>query len=368
MRLPALILAVLFGTLVFAIDTPSSGRGKIGYGSSTAVISSVFQENVFRGFELGFQKILGRERAQNLLLVKQNNDKSIQGATLSATALVDAGVVAVIGFPVSHDALLAADVAKKNGLLAVFGAASHTALSEKGPLVYSTGASLDKLVTELCQFIQKMFPAKRGMVVVNRSSVFSVNQENQLKREPVPGLKLDIVQLNDSMALPEEELAKLKRGEYDYLYFTLYPDDLVVLMNQLQNAQVALPTVAFGGADPGILARFVHTQPFYIATGWVPGAPEMKELDAQMQKLYGMKGNFESVIGYNLGLVMGQTVKRVKGELTRESVIKAFKEDPCFTVIGKTQLCFGPNGGHATSRGLKFTRFTQVGLEKPAKK
>ncbi len=359
----------VFSCLLFTLSSPAWAAAKIGYGSSTAVVSPSYQENVLRGFELGVARLLGPETGDSPFLVKQVNDKSIQGATVAANSLIDSGVVALVGFPVSHDALLAADVARKAGVLAIFGSPSHTAMAEKGPLVYSTGASISTLQDDLLQFLIEKFPGKKGLAVVNPSSVFSINQETLLKAkmEKLPGLKIEIARLADGLVMPEAVFSRMKKGEFDYVYLSLYPDDLVALFNQMQAGKVDLPMVAFGGPDPEILRRFVAVKkaPYFIGTTWVPSDPQMKELDKEVFKKYGKNATFETVIGYNLGMVVGQVIKSVEGPLTKSSVITAFRKKSCYAVLGNRQLCFGPNGGHATSNGLRFARFSQVGMEAP---
>lgn len=360
----------LLSVLSYGANPPS--EGKIGYGSSTAVISPAFQENVFLGFELAFQKILGKERADSVLVTRRLNDKTIQGASVSAEALMKEGVVGLVGFPVSHDALLAADVAKKYGVLGIMGGAAHSDIAERGPLVYSTGAAMDTLLETLCDFLESTFAAKRGLTIVNPFAVFSVNQEKLLARKiekDHPGIQMQTRRVNQALVLNDADLQELKKGAFDYLFVTLYPDDLVALFNQLTIAGVDLPMVAFGGPDPDILRRYMGQRktPYYVGTTWVPGAPEFKELEKEMQKRYGRSPNMEIVLGYNLGLVVGQTVQRVKGPVTKASFAKAFKQSPCFTGLGG-DLCFGPQGGHAKQSILRFVRFTDHGLELPSVK
>jgi ABC-type branched-subunit amino acid transport system substrate-binding protein len=360
----------VFSCLLFTLSTPGLAAAKIGYGSSTAVVSPSYQENVLRGFELGVARVLGPQSPEKSpFLVKQINDKSIQGATVAANALVDSGVVALVGFPVSHDALLAADVARKAGVLAIFGSPSHTAIAEKGPLVYSTGASISTLQDDLLQFLMEKFPGKKGLAIVNPTSVFSINQETLLKSKipTLPKLTIEIARLADGLVMPEAILSRMKKGEFDYLYLSVYPDDLVALFNQMQAARVDLPMVAFGGPDPEILRRFIAGKkaPYFIGTTWVPSDPDMKALDKEVFKKYGKNANFETVIGYNLGMVVGQVLKTNEGPLTKESVLASFRKKSCYPVLGRNELCFGPNGGHATSQGLRFARFSQVGLEAP---
>lgn len=342
---------------------------KIGYGSSTAVMSAAFQENVFQGFELAFAKSVGAQRATSLLAIRQVSDRSIQGAATSAAELIGQGVIALVGFPSSHDALLASDIAQRAGVLAIFGSPSHMALAEKGPLVYSTGASLSTLLDDVTSFLRKTFPGKKGLGVLNPQSVFSLNQEKLLRNKigPGTGVDLELTRVNEALVLSDADLAKVRAKTYDYFYFTLYPDELIALLNQLASEKIDLPTVAFGGPDPGILRRFMATKkaPYYVGTSWVPGTPEMKALDAELRKAYRKTANFETVIGYNLGLVLGTVVNRVKGPLTKESIVSAFHKNRCFTVLAKQELCFGPAGGHAAKRSMHFMRFTPVGLELP---
>jgi ABC-type branched-subunit amino acid transport system substrate-binding protein len=366
MRWLGFFVSIGFALAEVCLGGPSAG-GKIGYGSSTASISAAYQENVFLGFELALQKTIGKAKAESLLLSRRINDKTVQGATLSAEALVKEGAVALVGFPVSHDAVLAADVAKKHGLFAMMGGAAHSALAEKGPTVYTTGASIVSLLDILCEFILETFPGKRGLEVMNPYAVFSVNQEKILRTKidtQYPAIRMETRSVNQALILSEEDVKALKAGKYDYLYLTLYPDDLVALLNQLTQNKIDLPMVAFGGPDPDILRRFVGVlkSPYYIGTTFSPHKPEYREVEKEVKQRFGKALNMEMVSGYKLGLVVGQVIQRLKGPLTAESMLAAFHQDRCFDALEKKKLCFGAKGGHADSSTLKFTRFTEQGL------
>ena len=334
--------------------------GKVGYGSATTVISPSFQENVFIGFELGFEKKLGAKRAREILVTKHVNDKSLRAAITASQGLVDAGAVFLVGFPVSHDALLVGDYAQKNGILALFGAAAHSDLAKKGPGVLSTGSSMEHLLEQLEAFLRRTFAGKRGLAVVNPYAVFSSNQVQILKDRMAanPELKIEIRNVSDALVLAPNDLADLKAGKYDYLYLTLYPDDQVALLDQLTSAGVDKPMVTWGGPDPDILRRYITKlkSTYYIGSPWMPDRQLTAPLDKLMQARYQRPSNSEVVIGYNLGLVAGEIVSRVKGELTRESALKALDENRCFAGISTKPLCFPKTGGHA-SLTVEFEAF-----------
>src|ERR1700761_6508428 len=98
------ILLKLFCFLGIDVSAADFSIGKIGYGSSTAVITSKIQEGFFMGFELGFRKVLGVERASHLLITDQISNNSQLAAIQSANELINQNVVALFGFPGSNDA------------------------------------------------------------------------------------------------------------------------------------------------------------------------------------------------------------------------------------------------------------------------
>ncbi|MBY0369326.1 ABC transporter substrate-binding protein [bacterium] len=348
------IALLLRPTVAFALPA-----GKVGYGSATTVISAAYGENVFIGFELGFEKVLGRARAKDLLIVKQGTDKSLRGAVTVAEDLVKEGAVFLVGFPVSHDALLVGDYAVKNHIQSLFGGAAHSDLAKKGPEVLSSGSSMEHLVSQLEVFLKKQFAGKRGLAISNPYAVFSANQARILKERVQNGeIAFETREVNEALVLPPSALAEIKAGKFDYIYLTLYPEDLVALLNQLTTAGVDLPMITWGGPDTDVLKRFISEMksPYYIGSPWMPSRDKTRDLDRAMQAKFGRKSNSEIVIGYNLGLVAGQMVARVKGPLTRESVRAAFTQDPCFEGLGKVPVCFPRTGGHA-SLTVEFQRY-----------
>lgn len=359
---------VLSCLTLFNVTPGFSAPVKIGYGSSTAVVTAKIQEAFFMGFQLGFNEILGERKASELLAIKQTSDGTQQGSTRSADFLVGSGAAALVGFPSSHDSLLAADIAQKNQMLAIFTGSGHSDLAKKGPTVFTTGTSMESAVASIVQFVQRKMPSKRGMVVVNPYAVFSLDHETVVRKfldeNRFPGLKMEPVRLTKELVLRENDIKALKMGKYDYLFLTPYPEELAPFMNQLSENQIDLPMIAsssWGTAEPDIMTRFVSTKktPFYIGTEWVQGQDESKHFEALARKQYGKEPNSEMSYGYDVGIIAATTVMRVKGELSKETLLKAFNKDRCFDRVTVGKICFGPNGGHAI-RSLQIQKLTKT--------
>ena len=342
---------------------------KIGYGSSTAVVTPKIQETFYMGFELGFEDVLGHKRVLELLSVKQVSDGSQQGATRSAEHLLENGAIALVGFPSSHDSLLAADIAQKNQMFALFTGSGHSDLALKGPTVYTTGASMDRAVESIIKFAQKKLPSKKGMVVINPYAVFSMNHETIVHKfmseKLFPGVEMETVRLNKELVLNDANIKALKSGRYGYVFLTPYPEELAPLMNQLSENKIDVPMIAsssWGTAEPDIMTRFVSTKntPFYVGTEWVRGQRESKHFEALAQRRYGKEPNSEMSYGYDVGIIAGTVISRVKGELTKEAIVRAFHEQPCFKHTTVGEMCFGTKGGHAM-RPLLIQKLTKSG-------
>jgi ABC-type branched-subunit amino acid transport system substrate-binding protein len=366
-QIPRMVAAVWI--IAQSITAVADASGIIGYGSSTAVVTAKIQETFYMGFELGFEDVLGHKKASELLAVKQVSDGSQQGATRSAEYLIQNGVIALLGFPSSHDSLLAADIAQKNKMFALFTGSGHSDLALKGPTVFTTGASMDKAVESIIRFAQRILPAKRGMVLINPYAVFSMNHETVVHKfmhdKVFPGVEVETVRLNKELMLNEDDIKALKAGKYGYVFLTPYPEELAPLMNQLSENKIDVPMIAsssWGTAEPDIMTRFVSMKktPFYVGTEWVRGQAESRHFERLARLRYGKDPGSEMSYGYDVGVIAATVIARVKGPLTKESIVRSFKEQPCFKHVTVGEICFGPNGGHAI-RPLRIQRLTKSG-------
>ncbi|MEZ4815074.1 MAG: ABC transporter substrate-binding protein [Bdellovibrionota bacterium] len=344
---------------------------KLGYGSSTAVVNSRIQEGFLMGFDLGIRKMLGDKRVRELLTINQVEGASQLGAIQSASELVEKGVVALFGFPGSHDSLLAAKIAQKANVLFVAPGCNHNGLGKVGDTVYTTGHSMDREVSSMLDFLKRFYSKKKGLVIINPSASPSLSQEDifkqQLQDKSNANLNISIVRLNLDLQLPNEELDKLKKGDYSYICFTAYPEALVSLSNQLKSNSIDLPTVAgsaWGTVDSDVMRRYISTKksPFYMAAVWVRGRPSSVYFERTFKLRYGRDPTPDNAFGYDLGIVAGSVVKRVAGKVTAATILSAFKKNKCFYNLTVGKLCFGDSGGHSDAK-ISYLKYTKKGFE-----
>ena len=362
-------IGFIFFTL-FGANLHSSEQAKIGYGSSDAVLPAKNQELFFMGFEAGFKKMVSEKTAGEILIAEQVADGSPLGAMRSAESLIGRGAVALVGFPTSHEALLASKIALQHGVLAVFSGAGHADLAKLGSLIFTTGESMRYSVESSLAFIKKYFPKGEGVLITNPSAVFSKNQEDTfvdlMKGQQYSGIKMISMQLGRDLKLSEGDVQRLKNIKKGYLCLTPYADESVRLLEQLEKEKLDLPILSNSSWTTGdieFLRRFLTNRkaPVYSATLWLKGSPESKNFENLIRQRYGREPTAEMAYGYDLGVIIGQTLNAVKGPLTQKSIAEAFRRIRCFDGVTSGKICFKPEGGHA-ERKITFVAFTKKGF------
>ncbi len=343
----------------------------IGYGSSTAIVTSRIQEGFLMGFRFGLQSVLKKDEVQQLLTINQVADGSQLGAIKSAVELIDKKVSVLTGFPGSHDAILAASVARSAGIMGIFVGANHNKLSELGPDIYTTGHSMNTEVLSILKFVEKKFPRQRGLVVFNSTAVASISQEVIFKQllgtKEFSGLNLNLRRLNASFVLDESDLKELKLKKVDYLILTPYPEAAVSLTEQLIQYSLDVPIVsgsAWGTVDSDVMRRFISTKkaPFYMAVSWLKGLKTSAGIEKAFRFSFGRDPTPDNMFGYDLGRIIGTIAKRTKKPISGQTFKKAFNLDTCFSGLSIGKLCFGPGGGHS-DRKVNFVKYTPKGFE-----
>lgn len=340
----------------------------IGYGSSTAVISSKIQEGFLMGYQLGFDFILGENKSLDIVNIIQDTSGSPLGAKKVFNTLIEQGAIAITGFAGSHDSMLVSERAKELGLLTIFIDSGHSGLGLRGPNVLTTGLPMKNGLEKAFAFIKKQFPKKKGLILINPSAVFSVDQYNLLKmiKSVDTELSFEFGMLNKQLKLDSQDLIKLKNKEYSYVFLTPYPEELIPSLNQFASELIDIPYVtggSWGTAEPDILRRFLVNKkaPVFMIAEWIRGTPDSELFERIAEKKYGKAAVAEVVFGFEVGEIIAQIVKRVKGPLTKESLISALNQDRCFFTHTVGKLCFPKEGGHAT-RPVQLTRFTKDGF------
>ena len=327
----------------------------IGYGSSNVVLTSKSQEAVYMGFEVGVEATAHKPVPKGWLVNENSENGTPLGSRRVAQHLIDSGAAMLVGFPTSYDALLAADVAKKANVLAIF-RGCHSDLAKKGDLVFTADATMERLVVSDLDLIASIPGLKRGLMVTNPVNPASTNQEDEFirmsKQPDFKGPDVYRTHLRQNLELTNDDLAKLKQGAYSYIYITAYADDARVMLQQMRDLGIDLPIIAnpsWPSADIEYLRRLLigrksHT---FATARWLPTTAAGQKLTKIVRSKYGREPSGEMAYGYDLGVIVGTLINRTKGDITRAKLIGAFKIDPCFDGLSNGKICFPATGGHA---------------------
>jgi ABC-type branched-subunit amino acid transport system substrate-binding protein len=370
-------IITLLGLVLQLVQVPSRANATtaqqavVGYGSSDAVLPVKNQELFFMGFDLGLQKTLKDKSMSQILAVEQVANGSQLGAIESANRLINKGVNMLVGFPTSHEALLAAEVAKKSGVLAIFAGAGHSNLAKIGPTVFTTGESMAYGAGKMADFIKLKFSGKKGLSIVNPFAVFSKDLDDTLTKSltdpKYSKVSVAHVSLDKDHKLSPNELQALRKKQFDYIIMTPYADESIAALEQFEQAGIDLPIVANSSwttGDVELIRRFLTNRkaPSYLANLWLRGSPESTEFEAATSSRYGRQPTAEMAYGYDLGVIAGKVLNDAKGKFDRESLLASFKRIHCFDSLSSGRMCFDPNGGHAL-RSISFVQFTKSGFQ-----
>ena len=362
--------------LFFFVSIPSWAL-PIGYGSSDAVYPAKNQEFFYMGFNLGME-LAGYKQLDTIVDNVRIADQKALGAIRGLKQLFERNkdLSVVVGYPTSHEALLVSKLINQNQILFLSVAGSHSELGNMGPYVYTLGESLISAQSAVLKYKIATYAKKKGLIVVNPRATFSANQKalflkmtKELKSEQLPSF--DFVDLDEQMRLPKEALDKLASQEYSYIILTTYPDDSLNLFEQLVARQVNLhvytnPSWIIG--DIEIVRRSItdFKGEVFSISSMIRGTQAASLFEKAALKKYGTAAKSEMYYGYDVGRIIGQTLKRIQGEVTKESFFAAFRKDLCFQNTSSGTLCFPKTGGHAY-RNVYLLRFTKEAGFKPDK-
>ncbi|MCK6596731.1 MAG: ABC transporter substrate-binding protein [Bdellovibrionaceae bacterium] len=347
-----------FMSTVFAFE-----NSLVGYGSSDAVLPSKNQELFYLGFELALQKSRLSEDIMSRIITSSVNNGSALGAQKAVENLIANKVELIVGFPTSHEALLAAKIASANNKFAIFAGAGHEDLAKFGPKILTTGESMDRSVTSTLAFIKKNVYGTKGIVVVNPFAVFSQNQADKIKEINSKNfkLKLDFAYLNQNKTLSEEDLKKIEKS--NFIFITPYADESVKFLEQFNKNKIDLPIITNSSWTTGDLEsirRFLvqRKSPIYSSSLWIKGSKESLTFENLVRSTYGREAVAEISYGYDLGIIVKSILTELPKKFTSDDVVNFIKNKKCFSNTTSGKICFSPNGGHA-ERKLFFVKFNK---------
>lgn len=363
------------GSLLFlAFGSLPASAAILGYGSSNAVLPAKDQELFSLGFEAGYRFETGSAPGPEMLTVRQDSSGSQLGALRAFDDLVKSGAQIITGFPTSHEALLVAPLVASRKLFALFPGASHSDLAKFGPYVFSTGETMQLCVDAALSFAQSKFGRSRGAVIVDPSAVYSLDQrklvEDLVKGGNLPQLSLEIFLLGPDRLLSSDDLARFRKFQPKFIYFTQYASTSREVMSQLQSENLDVALIANSSWLTGDI-EFVRRSllprglPLYAVAIWLDDVPDSRAFASFVKRMYGVAPSPEVAFGFDAGLIVARTLKKAAATppVTAESFRRAFLKIGCFDGTSSGRLCFRPNGGHAT-RQIHIVRFTKNGFRK----
>ncbi len=320
------------------------------------------------GFKLGLEKNLKDRKVSETLVIEQTSDGSQLGAMTSARRLLDRDVVMIVGFPTSQEALLESKLTKEKGILSISAAAGHADLGEMGPTVFSLGESMKSTAVETRKFIKSTFGSQQGLLVTNPYAVYSKNQEDAFVKEAKgkSDVSLTPVHFSKDLVLEESIMKDLKQGKFKYLVLTSYAAENAKLLEQLEKNKIDLPMIVnsswmMGDVDYGRRYLVSRKSPTFIASDWSQTSRFPPAFEKAVKQKYGRSPTAEIAAGYDLGVISAKVLNGIKGQPTKESVLKEFVSQRCFSGTATGELCFDSKGGHAL-REITFRRFTPEGF------
>lgn len=335
----------------------------VGYGTADSVTPKEVQKLVLVGFEAGLKVSLQDKFYKDVFAVDIDDSASPMGAVRSAQRLLAQGVQVLVGYPSSHEAFLVAGLAQQEQAMFISASAAHSKLAEMGDGVYSVAESMGVAVKATLDFMLKTFGSKRGLVLVNPKALYSMNHvpviENFLQGD-FKTLELDFVNLTPQGLLPKEKLQELKEGKYHYIYYTQYADEAVPSLRQFFENNIDLTILGSHSWDKSDVPTirpylFERKNPTYGFAQWIPGLKESKEFETVVKKDYGLEPIGGMAYGYDLGVVVGTTLNRIKEDnVTAQNFKQAFKKNLCFERTSTGKICFSPTGGHAERKFYSF--------------
>ena len=347
--------------------TSFSNAKIIGYGYSNALYDR--QEFFYRGFLLG----LGNKK---IVYLKEANKRRLLGAYFVAQQLNKLGTSILVGFPTSHEAILASRIAVAEKILFISVAAQHSSLAKKGTFVFTVNGTLKEEVRTIVSFLNKRFGNKKGLIISNPKNVFSMDHFELFKRnKKTKYLNTDFSFLNNQLKINQETIKKLKNDDYHYLVINTYPKKTLNLFKQLKKNKIELPIMtnsSWNIANIDEVRRFLvfRKNRVFSVSNIEKKTKNYKKFKKMAFNKYGKNPTSEMAYGYDLGVIIAETIERLGDhEINKKIFRKKFLSNLCFQKVINGKLCFNKKGGHALRKShiVKFSKeheFQPIGEEK----
>jgi hypothetical protein len=135
----------------------------------------------------------------------------------------------------------------------------------------------------------------------------------------------------------------------------------ISVLKQFEEQRVDLPILANASwttDDFELIRRLLikRRSPVFSTSLWIHGSKEGRIFEREFKKRFGREPSTEAAYGFDLGNIVGQTLRKTKPPLTSTHFMEAFYKIGCFQKNTTGTICFKPSGGHAV-RSLSFVQF-----------
>lgn len=227
------------------IDAKSTpAKCNIGYSYSTAVLSLEQQENFLMGFKFGLREAYGQLGASDrpcasydkINIIKVGITGTAMSPIKAANQLASKDVVLLAGFPSSHEALLAAKIAKEKSLPFIILGASANDLLKYSDFIFTISPKRDKYTEKLIRDFAEKYRNRTILVVAKKDNVFSMDIVRNLQRvnkETGFPLTLKTLFLDNNFQLDSRAIGQLDPSYIAAVYITNYPSESKSAFTQL---------------------------------------------------------------------------------------------------------------------------------------
>lgn len=366
-------MKLVMATIIF-LKVTLGFSSTIGYGYSYVMTSK--QELVYMGFLIGLKKTIKKNFHRKNVILKKSTEKSAMDPYYIAKYLQKKSDIFVVGFPTSHEALMAASALKGQNKIFISAAAKSSKLNEIGPNIFSVNSSNDDSVNSSLSFLQNKLKLKNGVMISNPHNAFSDNLDSIYRKKIKNNkkFKIETILTDKKGDLTEEQLKKLRKTSNEFIIINTYVQKSHHILEYLKNLKKKVPIIANSSwAIDGIqeIKRFLSETDLEIYGFEVitKSSKEYALLKSYAKKEYGVDVAPHLVYGFDLGVVVASILNRINGPITYQNALKTIKQNPCFFNTTANKLCLSKNGGTAfrtttIGRFDKTRGFVKINYEK----
>ena len=287
--------------------------------------------------------VLGRP----IKLYEFDNLSTALGSRSAAQQAVAAKVSAVVGASWSSHSLAMAKVLQPAGIPMVAPTSSNPAVTQVGDYIFRTCFTDDQQGKILARFAYNDLQARRGAVIVNTGSSYSIGLADAFSQEftAIGGSLTPRLEYLKDVTPPNELLATLVGSDADIIFFPSHEEVAGVIISAARKLGIGTPFLGGDGWSPRMyeLAGNVIDGSYY-SNYWNMNddSPEMQRLQAGMRERIGVITRGLVPFTHDATLLLVDAIERA-GSDESAKIRDALAATRDFHATGRT-ISMGPGG------------------------